>query len=49
MKKLVYSLPDFLQPQAEKFGMVVNIAPNGTILKSLFDTKGVVITEAGSV
>ncbi len=26
MKKLVYGLPEFLQPKAEPFGMVMNIS-----------------------
>lgn len=49
MKKLVYALPEFLQPKAEKFGMVMNISPDGKILQTLFDTKGVVMPEAGAV
>ena len=49
MKKFVYALPNFLQPKAEKFGMVMNIPQDGKILKSLFDTKGTVMPEAGAV
>ena len=49
MKKLVYSLPDWLQPRAEKFGMVMNISTDGKILQSLFDTKGKIMPEAGAV
>lgn len=49
MKKLVYSLPNFLQPKQEKFGMVMNISADGEILRSLFDTKGIVMAEAGAV
>ncbi|THU38203.1 SMP-30/gluconolactonase/LRE family protein [Niastella caeni] len=49
IKKFVYALPNFLQPKAEKFGMVMNISKEGKILSSLFDTKGMVMPEAGAV
>ncbi len=49
MKKFVNALPNFLQPKAEKFGMVMNISSEGKILQSLFDTKGIVMPEAGAV
>lgn len=49
MKKIVYSLPNFLQPKAEKFGMVINISPAGNIINILSDTKGTVMFEAGAV
>ena len=49
MKKLVYPLPDFIQPKAEKFGMVMNISPDGKILQALFDTTGRIMPEAGAV
>jgi len=49
MKKLVYSLPNFLQPKADKFGMVMNISTNGNIINTFFDTKGTILFEAGSV
>ena len=49
MKKFVYALPDFLQPKAEKFGMVMNISAEGKIIHSFFDTKGNTMPEAGAV
>ena len=49
MKRVVYALPEFLQPKAEKFGMVMNISPVGKILQSFFDTKGIILPEAGAV
>jgi len=49
MKKLVYGLPNFLQPKQDKFGMVMHVAENGKILNSFFDTTGVAMPEAGSV
>ena len=49
MKKLIYGLPNFLQPKAAKFGMVMNISTDGRILQSLFDTKGNIMPEAGAV
>ena len=49
MKKLVYSLPIWLQPQQDKFGMVMHISESGEILNSFFDPTGNELPEAGSV
>ncbi len=49
MKKLVYSLPEFMQPKAETFGMIINVSEEGEIIESLFDTNGTVLPEAGAV
>lgn len=49
MKKIVYSLPEFMQPKADPFAMVLNISEQGVVLSSLFDTKGTILKEAGSV
>ncbi len=49
MKKFVYGLPQFMQPKAEKFGMVLEITQQGKIVQALFDTKGKTVTEAGAV
>lgn len=49
LKKIVYGLPSFLQPKAEKFGMVMNISQEGKIIRALFDTHGIVMPEAGAV
>ncbi len=49
MKKLVYCLPQILQPKADKFGMIMNISADGKILETLYDTKGVILSEAGAV
>ncbi|WP_310559713.1 SMP-30/gluconolactonase/LRE family protein [Flavobacterium sp.] len=49
IKKLVYALPGFLQPKADQFGMVLNVSAEGKILQSLFDTKGIIMPEAGAV
>ncbi len=49
MKKLIYSLPNFMQPKAEKFGMVMNISEEGKIIETLFDPKGTILPEAGAV
>lgn len=49
MKKLVYGLPEFMQPKQDKYGMILNISENGEIISSLFDTTGTLIPEAGSV
>lgn len=49
MKKLVYGLPEIMQPEAEPFGMVMNITEEGEILETLFDTQGTILSEAGAV
>jgi len=49
MKKFVYGLPEFMQPQAENFGMVMNVSIDGDIIETLFDSNGTIITEAGAV
>jgi sugar lactone lactonase YvrE len=49
MKKLVYGLPEFMQPEAERFGMVMNVAMDGEIIETLFDTNGTILPEAGAV
>jgi len=49
MKRLIYALPGWLQPKPEKFGMVLNVSPDGRILSSLYDTKGIIMPETGAV
>lgn len=49
MKKLVYSLPTWLQPKEDKFGMVMHLSEDGVILSTLFDPTGAAMPEAGSV
>lgn len=49
MKKFVYGLPNFLQPKAEKFGMVFNLSSDGQIIEALFDSTGKLLPEAGAV
>ena len=49
MKKLLYALPEFLQPKQDLFGMVLNISGEGEILDALFDPSGEWVPEAGAV
>ena len=49
MKKLVYGLPEFAQPEADRFGMIMNVSIDGEIIETLFDTKGTILPEAGAV
>ena len=49
IKQLVYSLPSFVQPKVEKFGMVLEISETGNIVQALFDSKGEIVIEAGAV
>ncbi len=49
MKKLIYGLPEFMQPKQNEYGMVLNISEEGEILSSLYDTTGKIIPEAGAV
>ena len=49
MKKIVYSLPSFLQPAPEAFGMVLELDDSGKITRALFDPSGETVKEAGAV
>lgn len=49
MKKFVFGLPRFVQPKAEKFGMVLEVSEKGRIINALFDTNGQVVSEAGAI
>lgn len=49
LKKVVYALPDFLQPKQELFGMILNISQQGKVINALFDTTGTFTPEAGAV
>ena len=49
MKKLVYALPEFMQPKADRFGMVMNLSETGEIINTFYDTNGEIIPEAGAV
>ena len=49
MKKIIYGLPEFMQPKAEPFGMVMNVSEEGEIIESLFDPHGTILPEAGAV
>ena len=49
VKKIIFGLPEFLQPKQEEFGMILHISEKGEILSSLFDDSGKIIPEAGAV
>ena len=49
MKRLVYALPSFLKPKAEPFGMIIEYAPDGTMVKAFYDPEGKLVAEAGAV
>ena len=49
LKKMVYGLPSFLQPKAEKFGMIMEISEEGKLIQALFDSKGEAVMEAGAI
>jgi sugar lactone lactonase YvrE len=49
MKKLVYSMPEFLQPAPERFGMVLEVNPKGEVLRALYDSAGKEVQESGAV
>jgi sugar lactone lactonase YvrE len=49
MKKIVYALPEFMQPKQDEYGIILNISEEGKIISSLYDTTGKVIPEAGAV
>ena len=49
LKKLVYALPEFMQPKQELFGMIMHLSEEGKILQTLFDPEGSIVPEAGAV
>lgn len=49
VKKIVYGLPEFMQPKQDEYGIILNISEQGEILCALFDTTGKVVSEAGAV
>jgi len=49
IKKLIYGLPEFMQPKQDEYGLILNLSEQGEILSSFFDSTGKVIPEAGSV
>jgi len=49
MKKFIFGLPAFVQPKAEKFGMILEVSDTKKIIRALFDTDGSVIPEAGAI
>jgi hypothetical protein len=49
IKKFIYSIPLWLQPKQESFGMIMHINENGKILKTYYDTTGKIVSEASSI
>lgn len=49
IKRLVYNLPEFLQPAADRFGMVFEVNKFGKVIRALYDSTGVEVSEAGAV
>jgi sugar lactone lactonase YvrE len=49
MKKVVFSIPLWMQPKQEPFGMIMHISNDGEILKTYYDTSGKIVSEASSV
>ena len=49
MKKFLYGLPAFLQPKADRFGMVMHVSEQGEVLNTMFDPDGEQVPEAGAV
>ncbi|NME69821.1 SMP-30/gluconolactonase/LRE family protein [Flammeovirga aprica] len=49
MKKMVFAMPDFMKPKADKYAMVMEISESGEILRVFTDQNGEVVKEAGAV
>jgi len=49
LKKFVYALPLWMQPEQETFGMIMHLSEGGEILKTYYDTSGKYVSEASSV
>lgn len=49
LKKLITSIPLWMQPKQESFGMIMNIDTSGEVLSTLYDTSGKKVPEASSI
>jgi sugar lactone lactonase YvrE len=49
MKRIIFAIPLWLQPKQEPFGMIMHISNDGEILKTYYDTRGKIVSEASSV
>lgn len=49
MKKLIYSIPLWLQPKQEHYGMIMHISKEGKVLKTYYDPTGKHVSEASSI
>ncbi|MEM9361894.1 MAG: SMP-30/gluconolactonase/LRE family protein [Bacteroidota bacterium] len=49
MKKIVFGLPQWMQPQNVPYGMIMHLSESGDILKMYYDTTGEWVAEASSV
>lgn len=49
VKKIVYALPDCMQPKQVAFGMIMKLSETGMILKTYYDTSGKTVSEVSSV
>jgi len=49
IKKLVYALPLWMQPEQEAFGMIMHLSENGEILNTYYDKTGKYVSEASSI
>ncbi|MEN7550504.1 SMP-30/gluconolactonase/LRE family protein [Rapidithrix thailandica] len=49
LKRLVYALPLWLQPQQEAYGLIMHVNRSGEVLKTYHDPKGKTVPEASSI
>ncbi|MEM7735944.1 MAG: SMP-30/gluconolactonase/LRE family protein, partial [Deinococcota bacterium] len=49
LKKLVFSLPMWLQPEQERYGVILNISATGEVIDTYFDPTGDRVPETSSV
>lgn len=48
-KKMIYGIPDFLQPQAQPYGLIMHLSATGEVLAIHQDSSGEQVREATSV
>jgi sugar lactone lactonase YvrE len=49
LKKIIYALPLWMQPDQKPFGMIMHLSDTGKVLKTYFDTTGKYVSEASSI
>ena len=49
VKKFIYALPLWMQPEQEAFGMIMHLSESGEVINTYYDTSGKYVSEASSI